>query len=170
MKYGVFPDRAILGKSLGNGYAINAVIGRKEIMNAANNTFISSTFWTERIGPTAALATLSQMEKTKSWNKINLIGNQIIKRWIKLFKKYGIKVKIQGIPSLCRIQILDNNENKILTFITQEMLKRGFLASNSVYVSVSHNKNILNNYFKNLETVIKILKNNISNTGLNNLL
>ena len=50
------------------------------------------------------------------------------------------------------------------------MLKRGFLASNSVYVSVSHNKNILNNYFKNLETVIKILKNNISKTGLNNLL
>ena len=102
MKYGVFPDLAILGKSLGNGYAINAVIGRKEIMNAANNTFISSTFWTERIGPTAALATLSQMEKTKSWNKINLIGNQIIIRWIKLFKKYGIKVKIKSLLLLLK--------------------------------------------------------------------
>ncbi len=170
MKYGVFPDLAILGKSLGNGYAINAVIGRKEIMQAANNTFISSTFWTERIGPSAALATLSEMQRTKSWRKINKIGDQIIARWIRLFKKYKIKVKILGIPSLCRFQILDNNENKIVTYITQEMLKRGFLASNSVYVSISHNKKILNNYFKNLESVIKKLKDNILKKGINNLL
>ena len=55
-KYGVEPDMAMFGKALGNGYAITATIGRREIMEAAQCTFISSTFWTERIGPTAALS------------------------------------------------------------------------------------------------------------------
>lgn len=65
-KYGVEPDMAMYGKTLANGYALTAVIGIKSVMEAAQNTFISSTFWTERIGPTAALATLKLMEKTKS--------------------------------------------------------------------------------------------------------
>ena len=62
MKYDVYPDIAILGKALGNGYAINAVIG-KNIMQAANKSFISSTFWTERVGSTAALETLKLWKK-----------------------------------------------------------------------------------------------------------
>ena len=62
-KYCVDPDMAIFGKALGNGYAITAIIGKKEIMEAAQNTFISSTFWTERIGPTAGLKTLEVMNK-----------------------------------------------------------------------------------------------------------
>ena len=56
-KYGVEPDMAMFGKALGNGYSITAIIGRREVMEAAQSTFISSTFWTERIGPTAALKT-----------------------------------------------------------------------------------------------------------------
>ena len=55
LKYKINPDIAIFGKALGNGYAINAVIGTNKVMKYAEKTFISSTFWTERIGPTAAL-------------------------------------------------------------------------------------------------------------------
>ena len=62
LQYGVDPDLATFGKTLGNGYAITAVIGRREVMEAAQTTFISSTFWTERIGPTAALAALAAMK------------------------------------------------------------------------------------------------------------
>ena len=71
MKYGVEPDMAMYGKALGNGYAITATIGKKEIMEAAQNTFISSTFWTERIGPTAAIKTLEVMKKIESWKQIS---------------------------------------------------------------------------------------------------
>ena len=72
--HGVEPDMAMFGKALGNGYAITAVLGKRSIMEAAQNTFISSTFWTERIGPTAALATLKVMEDTKSWETITNMG------------------------------------------------------------------------------------------------
>ena len=70
--YSVEPDIAIFGKALGNGYAITAVIGKESVMQYAQETFISSTFWTERIGPTAALKTLEVMEREKSWEKVSL--------------------------------------------------------------------------------------------------
>ena len=47
----------MFGKALGNGYAITAILGNQDVMSAAQSTFISSTFWTERIGPSAALKT-----------------------------------------------------------------------------------------------------------------
>ena len=67
------------GKTLGNGYAITAVVGKKSVMEAAQKTFISSTFWTERIGPSAALKTLEIMEREKSWEKITTLGNYMRK-------------------------------------------------------------------------------------------
>ena len=80
-KYGVYPDIAIFGKALGNGYAITSIIGRKSIMESAQSTFISSTFWTERIGPTAALKTLEIMEKERSWEQITMKGEKLRKIW-----------------------------------------------------------------------------------------
>ena len=77
-KYNIEPDVMMLGKALGNGYAITAVVGKK-IMESIKNTFISSTFWTERIGPTAALKTLEVMEKKQSWKYITNLGKYIKK-------------------------------------------------------------------------------------------
>ena len=77
----------MFGKTIGNGYALTAVVGKKSVMEAAQNTFISSTFWTERIGPTAALATLKVMEREKSWDKITATGKKMQKGWLKLAKE-----------------------------------------------------------------------------------
>ena len=82
-KYGVEPDMAMFGKALGNGYAITAVVGKESVMQATQSTFISSTFWTERIGPTAALATL-EMESTESWKFITSQGSKVQSLWAEL--------------------------------------------------------------------------------------
>ena len=74
---------AWFGKALGNGFGITAIIGKREIMEHAQNTFISSTFWSERSGPVAANKTLDIMERTKSWKIITEIGNEIQKKWKK---------------------------------------------------------------------------------------
>ena len=170
LKYKVNPDIAIFGKSLGNGYAINAIIGKENVMKYADQTFISSTFWTERIGPTAALKTLEIMEKQKSWDKITRTGNKIIKNWKKIFKKNKIKIKISGLPSLCKFSIDCTFEREIITFITQEMLKDGFLANNTIYVSTSHNDKILKRYYKSLDKVLKIVAINFSKNKILKLL
>ena len=99
------PDMAIFGKALGNGYGITAVVGKKSIMNYAQTTFISSTFWTERVGPTAALKTLEIMEKKKSWIEITRLGKKLISIWKKLANRHKVEIQIAGIPPLAKFSI-----------------------------------------------------------------
>ena len=156
-KVNVRPDICIFGKALGNGYPITAVVGKKNIMESAESTFISSTFWSERAGYVAALKTIEQMEKNKTWKKITKIGKKIQKRWRDLFKKEKLDVKINGIPSLANFTFV-NNHQKYKTFITQEMLKKNILASNLIYCSIAHNNRILDKYFFHLKKILKIIK------------
>ncbi len=155
--YGVNPDMLMLGKAIGNGYAITAVLGKKEIMRSISDTFISSTFWTESIGPTAALKTLEIMEKKKTWNYITKLGIYVRSQWKKLAKKNRIKIKITGIPALSSFVFLSKNHQAYKTFITQEMLKKGYLATTTIYVSVAHTKKILKNYFDHLDKLFFII-------------
>ena len=156
--FGVNPDLLILGKALGNGYAITSVLGKEEIMDNIKNTFISSTFWGERIGPAAGLKTLEVMDKEKSWKKITKIGKSIMLNWKKIAKKHKLKIKVRGIPALCSFTFLSKNHNVYRTFITQEMLKKGYLATNVVYASIAHDKKILKKYFKELDAIFKKIK------------
>ena len=155
--YNIEPDMAIFGKALGNGYAITAVIGKKEYMDYAEASFISSTFWTERIGPTAALETLKEMKRLKSWEKINKIGLKINNHWKKLMLKHNIAADIYGLPSLTSFIINSKNWLKYKTFITQEMLKKGILATNSVYVCTEHSSDIIERYIFELDKIFRII-------------
>jgi len=155
--YGVEPDMAVFGKALGNGYAITAVIGKKEIMDVAQSTFISSTFWTERIGPTAALKTLEVMEKTKSWELITNIGKSIGQKWKDLGDKHQLLIKVNGLPSMIGFSIQSEDWLKYKTYITQEMLKNGILASNVIYVCTEHGQVEVDNYFEILNQIFKTI-------------
>lgn len=149
--YGVEPDMALFGKALGNGYAITGTIGRREVMEAAQKTFISSTFWTERIGPTAGLATLKVMERIKSWETITNTGLTIKKRWQQIADKHEVAISQWGLPALAGFSFKSINNLAYKTYITQEMLAKGYLAGNSVYVCTEHTPEILDGYFYELE-------------------
>lgn len=157
-KYGVEPDMAMFGKALGNGYGITATIGRREVMEAAQSTFISSTFWTERIGPTAALKTLEVMERVKSWDTITQTGLGIRAGWQKLADKHGLKIDHWGLPALTGYTFKSANALAYKTLITQEMLAKGYLASNSVYVSTEHTQEVVNGYFDALDPLFALIK------------
>ena len=157
-KYGVDPDIAIFGKALGNGYAITAILGKEHIMQASQDTFISSTFWTERIGPTAALKTLEIMEKEKSWDDITNKGKKIINSWDRLAQKHELDIIFNNIPSLASFNINSKDFLKYKTYITQEMMKNGYIASNTIYSCVSHDEKITSNYFEILDPIFKTIK------------
>jgi len=157
-RFGVDPDMAIFGKTLGNGYAITAVIGRRAVMEVAQSTFISSTFWTERIGPTAALKTLEVMERTKSWETITAIGNNIGARWQELARQHGLTITVSGLPSMIALGFPGPNTLKYKTLLTQEMLKMGFLATTAVYACTEHRPEIVDRYFTALDKVFGLIK------------
>tara|TARA_Y100001968_G_C19446890_1_gene765885 strand:+ start:1734 stop:3773 length:2040 start_codon:yes stop_codon:yes gene_type:complete len=156
--FDVQPDLAIYGKAMGNGYAITAVVGKEEIMEAAQSTFISSTFWTERIGPTAALKTLELMEKLKSWELITQKGKRIKDEWKRIAKKNDLDIDITGISPLPVFNFKSNNKLAYKTFITQEMLKKGYLAANSVYVCIWHDDQIIDEYINELDLIFRRIK------------
>ncbi len=156
--YDVEPDMAMFGKALGNGYAITATIGRQSIMEAAQSTFISSTFWTERIGPTAALKTLEIMERERSWDYITQTGLKIRARWQQLADKHGLKIDHWGLPALTGFTFNSAHALAYKTYLTQEMLSKGYLASNSVYVSVEHTPEVIDGYFSHLDPVFSTIK------------
>lgn len=167
LNYEIKPDLAMFGKALGNGYAITAVLGIESIMKEAMNTFISSTFWTERIGFVAGLATLKEMERTKSWIDITRKGEYIQQNWKETAVELNLPIEVGGFPAISSFKFNSKDNLAYKTYITQEMLKRGYLASNIFYVSTSHDDKLLKEYFEDLTAVLSKLKeiieeNNIS--------
>jgi len=154
-KFNIEPDMAMFGKTIGNGYALTAVVGKREIMEAAQKTFISSTFWTERIGPTAALKTLEVMQKLKSWEIITTKGAKMIEGWKKIAVENNVIISISGIPALASYNFNHVDALKFKTLVTQEMLKHGFLASTNFYASVVHDDSCFEQYFDHLNNVFK---------------
>lgn len=156
--YGVEPDMAMFGKTLGNGYAITAVIGRRAVMEAAQTTFISSTFWTERIGPAAALKTLEVMERVRSWEQITRAGQEITARWQALARVHGLSITTSGLPALASFTFDSPNALAYKTLITQEMLARGYLAATSVYACTEHTPEVVEGYFQHLDPVFGLIR------------
>lgn len=156
--YGVEPDLAIFGKTLGNGYAITATIGRREIMEAAQSTFISSTFWTERLGPSAALATLDVMEETRVWETITAIGVDIRQGWQTLADRHGLVIDHWGLPALTGYTFRSERALEYKTLVTQEMLAKGYLAGNSVYTCISHTPDVVDGYFAALDPIFALIR------------
>jgi len=156
-KYMVDPDLALFGKALGNGYAITAIIGRRKIMEVAQSTFISSSFWTDRIGPVAGFTTLKVMEYKRSWEQITEIGQKISNGLKKTAGKYNLPIKITGLHALTGFSFPVNNWLKYKTLITQEMLKKGILASNVVYACTEHTDEIIHQYFEQLDLAFNLV-------------
>ncbi|MCR4336260.1 MAG: aminotransferase class III-fold pyridoxal phosphate-dependent enzyme [Candidatus Omnitrophica bacterium] len=154
MLYDVFPDIVVLGKALGNGFPISAVVGKRNVMEAAQKTFISSTYWTERIGFVAALEVIKEFERSNVPAHLSRIG-EIIKRGLeKIFKDGRWNIEVCGLAASPMMMIQEKDPLLVKTLFTQEMLKKGFLASNLIYVSLAHTEKIVEQYLQAAQEVL----------------
>ena len=156
-KFEIEPDLAMFGKTLGNGYAITAVVGKKSVMDYAQKTFISSTFWTERIGPSAALKTLEVMERKKSWEVITNLGIKYRKEVQILAKKYNLSINFSAIPAVTSYKFNTKNALEYKTLISQEMLKKNILGSTHFYACTEHTDTHFNLYFEALDEIFELI-------------
>jgi glutamate-1-semialdehyde 2,1-aminomutase len=159
LHFGVQPDIAAFGKSLSNGFPMSAVLGTAKVMQAAQNSFISSTFWTETIGPSAALATLRKMRAVDASRLVAIAGGLVQKGWRDLGERHGLNLTISGRPSLCSFSLnYGDHTSGLRTLLTQEMLDRGFLANTAFYPTVAHDSEIIRAYLSALDEVFAILR------------
>ncbi len=167
LMYGVNPDVAVFSKALGNGYPMAAIIGTAKVMEAAQRSFISSTMWTERIGPAAALATMKKHAHINVGAHLMDIGRQVQEGWMDLGRKHNIALTVGGIYPLSHFNFEHPDPLKCKAFFIQEMLNQGFLASTSFYPMAAHTLKHVADYLTAASQVFEQLAGNISEKTLN---
>ena len=153
---GLDPDIAVFAKGISNGYPMGIVIGKKQFMDAAQDSFISSTYWTERIGPVAAIATINKMRKENVQVHLINCGKQIQSGWKSMALKHGLKIHIGSIYPLSHFDF-EESPLVLKTLFTQEMLKKGFLATNSYYSCYAHKQENIDLYLTAVNDVFEYI-------------
>ena len=164
------PDIAVFSKAIGNGYPIGAVIGKGQIMQAAQNTFISSTCWTERIGSVAALATIKKHRAIDAGKHLMVVGEKVQHGWKLHAQQYGLDITVSGIYPLSHFTIHHEKANSLKALFVQLMMSEGFLASNLFYAMYVHTKEHIDAYLKAVDTVFCLLSNAITKNQIDDLL
>jgi len=162
LKYGVDPDIAVFAKALGNGHPMAAIIGRRKLMDAAQTSFISSTYWTEGIGPTAAVATIRKLRDINIASHTSHIGGLMRDGWQQLGQKMQVPVKLSGHPALLHLGFDHEHAAALSTLLTVRMLDHGFLAGSGFYPSYAHKESHVNAYLQSLESVFRELAESIA--------
>ena len=137
--FNVNPDMAVFAKAISNGYPMGAIIGKKNVMKTAEKTLISSSYWSDRVGPAAAIATIDKIIKKRVVKHINKIGIQMQDGLLDISKKTGLKIIVKGIPGLTAFKFNYKNSNMMMTIFIQYMLKNKILAIYRFYPNYSHN-------------------------------
>ena len=141
---GVNPDMAVFAKAISNGHPMGAVIGTTAAMEGAHGSFISSTYWTESVGPAAALATLRKMSKINVPGYVARIGRLIQGYWRQYVEAHRLPVTVPDYyPCNAAFQFDHEQAQELRTLYTQLMLERGFLASTHIYPSLAHTEEIV---------------------------
>ena len=150
--HSVTPDIAVFSKALGNGYPISAIIGKADVMQAAQKTFISSTNWTERIGPTAALAMIKKHRSMNVAKHLIHVGNQVQKGWLKLAEKHDLSLNVGGLKPMSHFSFEMEDAQAAKAYFIQLMLDQGYLASNLFYASYAHTDDHVKSYLEAVDT------------------
>ncbi len=153
LKYGVMPDMAVFAKAISNGHPMAAIIGRRRVMDAAQTSFISSTYWTEAVGPAAALATIRKLRQINIAAHTSRIGGLMRDGWQTLGLRFGVPVKVSGHPALLHLSFDQEQAAAMGTLVTARMLDRGFLTGSGFYPGLAHTERHITNYLTAVEPV-----------------
>jgi glutamate-1-semialdehyde aminotransferase len=160
------PDLAVFAKSIANGYPIAMVIGIRDVMEAAQNSFISSTNWTDKVGPAAAIATITKYRRENVSEKIKAIGKQVQNMWAVKAENFGLDISVTGIPTLAAFQFNTENSVRLNTVFTRECLQYGVLGFRQFKASFAHSKEDLDIYSQVIDSIFDSIANDLSITQI----
>lgn len=168
--YGLRPDIAVFAKAISNGYPMAAIIGTRDVMQAAQSTFISSTYWTERIGPAAALATIRKHRRENVPQHLCRIGQMVRDGWRLAAERAGLPITIGGLVPLSHFAIQHPEAQAAATLFTQLMLERGFLATKAFYTTFAHQDAVIEEYLQAAEDVFGVVAQALERGAVKSLL
>lgn len=170
LHFGVAPDMAVFAKSMSNGFPMGAIIGRQDVMEFFQKTFVSSTYWTESVGPVAALATIDKLSDHFVHEHIAAIGGEFRSRLLQIAQSQGVGLRISGRDSLQHIQFQGGQSNAVSTLFTVEMLKRGFLSGSGFYPTYAHSTTLIDQYCRQAAEAMKVVAKAIESDQVDSML
>lgn len=167
LRLGVEPDVAVFAKGMSNGYPMAAILGRASVMDSAQRSFISSTFWTDRIGPAAALATIAKHRERDVGAHLEKVGSAVHAAWRQAAARNQLSATVGGTASLGHFNFQHGDASRAMhTLFTQEMLARGFLASKSFYASFAHDQPQVDAYAEALDATFALISRSLDDGSL----
>jgi glutamate-1-semialdehyde aminotransferase len=162
LRCGLQPDMAVFAKALGNGHAMAAVIGTAHAMEAVQDSFISSTYWTEGVGPAAALATVRKMQRIDVPHHVAAIGTGLRQGLRELATRNRLPLSLGGHPALLHIAFDHPEALALGTLLTARMLEHGILAASGFYPSLAHGDAHIQRYLAAAECIFPELAQSIA--------
>lgn len=170
LKFGVAPDMAVYAKALGNGHPMAAVIGTVSAMAGAHGSFISSTYWTESVGPVAALATVRKMQAVNVPEHVAKVGARVQNCWKESARRHGLAVHVDGYPCLAHFRFTHEKSDVLRTLYAQFMLDNGFMAGTGLYPTLAHTDAIVEQYEKAIDKVFARIARSLNEKNVESLL
>ena len=173
--FGVTPDLATLGKGMGNGYAISAVVGRAEIMCLMEEIFFSFTAGGETVGLAAALATIRKLRDQDVVGHLWRVGQQARDGLAPKLKSLGLDKAIVpgGLAPWTLLAFKDHGGRtgwQIKTLFIQEMLRQGVLMQSSHNVNFAHKPAEIDLLLGAYDSVLPIIADAVHNDAMDEYL
>jgi glutamate-1-semialdehyde 2,1-aminomutase len=157
LRYGLDPDIAVFAKALGNGHPMAALVGRAWVMQAAHDSFVSSTYWTEGVGPIAALATIRKFQQLNVPDHVDRIGKRLRAGLEDLGRQHAIPIRVSGYPALTSLGFEHSDQVALTTLLTARMLDHGILSGSAFYPTWSHQDMHIDRYLAAADAIFSEL-------------
>jgi glutamate-1-semialdehyde 2,1-aminomutase len=159
--FGVTPDMATFAKAISNGYPFGAVTGKKEIMSCAASLFISSTYWSDPITASAALATVRQYKRLQVHPYLWKMGQVYMDAFNALAQKWDVPARFEGFS--CNFGLnwhLDDPQiaKRMGNYWVQECNKRGIFPAPGSHMSWAHKASDLEELKPRWNEILELVK------------
>ena len=144
--YNVIPDVATFAKCISNGFALGAVAGKREVMEVAVDSFISSVYWAEATGLAAGKATLKEYLNQPVCTAVQDFGKAFVTGCRRVIEECGIPAMMIGLPSFPSLTFRDLAPellDPVVTLYMQETAKRGVFGGPGHFFCLQHTQNDL---------------------------
>lgn len=150
---GVTPDLACVGKALGNGMPLAAVVGKRDVFAAAvHRIHYTPTFKGEVYSFAAALAAIEVFKSQDVPRAVWAYGKELMDGITRLCRETGVPARATGLPvrMVLAFDIEDQRRHvDARTLLTQELLRRGLLNFRGFLVpSLAHDEADLRRTFE----------------------
>ncbi len=173
--FGVTPDLATVGKGMGNGFPVSAVVGRADIMRWMEDIFFSGTFGGETISLAASKAVLEAVRRDKVPEMLRQRGELLAGELESLLHKHRVReiFRCNGYPAQTGLNVTDAGGYtawEIRTLFMQETCARGILTLGVHNLSYAHSDDDIMKLLNAYDEILPLIRDAVRDRRLHEIL